>query len=51
MNTGLFRSNGNWIISGEDNTVHNSTSLAALLLGATGGYRVYCMENYRLFTP
>ncbi|KAK0633101.1 hypothetical protein B0T14DRAFT_505848 [Immersiella caudata] len=41
MNTGLFKSNGNWIISGEDNTVHANTSLAAVLLGSTGGYRVY----------
>ncbi|KAK4453349.1 hypothetical protein QBC34DRAFT_203237 [Podospora aff. communis PSN243] len=41
MNTGLFKSNGNWIISGADNTVHANTSLAAVLLGATGGYRLY----------
>ncbi|KAK0655789.1 hypothetical protein B0T16DRAFT_302194, partial [Cercophora newfieldiana] len=41
MNTGRFKSNGNWIISGEDNSVHPNTSLAAILLGSTGGYRVY----------
>lgn len=41
MATGMFRNNGNRIISNGDVSVNNNTGLAALLLGATGGYRVY----------
>ncbi|KAK1750231.1 hypothetical protein QBC47DRAFT_122466 [Echria macrotheca] len=41
MGTGLFETQGNWIISDSDVGVSNTTGLAALLLGETGGYRVY----------
>ncbi|KAK4229548.1 hypothetical protein QBC38DRAFT_359191 [Podospora fimiseda] len=41
MSTGKFESKGNWIVSKPAPSIHNNTGLAAVLLGATGGYRVY----------
>lgn len=41
MKTGRFKSNGNRIVSNEEVKVHANSSLAAVLLGAAGGYRVY----------
>ncbi|KAH6648764.1 hypothetical protein BKA67DRAFT_371977 [Truncatella angustata] len=40
-NTGYWLNQGDWIISGDAPSVSSSTGLAAVLLGATGGYRVY----------
>jgi hypothetical protein len=41
MDTGRFKRKANSYISPEENTVHENTALAAILLGETGGYRVY----------
>lgn len=41
MTSGLFQSHGNWIISNQVPSIHADTGLAAILLGAEGGYRVY----------
>ncbi|KAK5663174.1 hypothetical protein OQA88_6591 [Cercophora sp. LCS_1] len=41
MKTGIFRNTGNRIVSDDETTVHQNTSLAAVLLGASGGYRAY----------
>ncbi|KAH6630428.1 hypothetical protein B0J18DRAFT_407678 [Chaetomium sp. MPI-SDFR-AT-0129] len=45
MNTGLFKSKGNWIISTDAPSVHPNTGLAALVLGETTGYRVYYHDD------
>ncbi|KAL2262939.1 hypothetical protein VTK26DRAFT_8865 [Humicola hyalothermophila] len=47
MSTGLFQSTGNWIISGNRlaPSIHPDTGLAAVVLGATAGYRVYYHDN------
>ncbi|KAK3365268.1 hypothetical protein B0T24DRAFT_724142 [Lasiosphaeria ovina] len=41
MATGLFTRVGTWNISAEAPSVNNNTGLSALLLGSTGGYRLY----------
>ncbi|KXX74529.1 Protein crumbs 3 [Madurella mycetomatis] len=41
MTSGLFQNRGNWIISNQVPSIHANTGLAAILLGAEGGYRVY----------
>jgi hypothetical protein len=41
MTTGYWSNTGDWLISGESPSVANDTGLAAVLLGATTGYRVY----------
>ncbi|GAB1311653.1 Fucose-specific lectin [Madurella fahalii] len=41
MTTGLFQSQGNWIVSNQVPSIHANSGLAAILLGPLGGYRVY----------
>ncbi|KAK4162004.1 hypothetical protein QBC43DRAFT_242418 [Cladorrhinum sp. PSN259] len=49
MSNGKFESKGNWIVSKTAPSINNNTGLAAVLLGATGGYRVYFHdEEYQL---
>lgn len=45
MTSGLFQSQGNWIVSSEVPSIHPNTGLAAVLLGEDGGYRVYYHDN------
>lgn len=41
VSTGLFYGQGNWIISDQAPSIHSNTGLAAVVLGAEAGYRVY----------
>ena len=41
MSTGLFESEGNWIVSNGAPSIHSNSGLAAVVLNATAGYRVY----------
>ncbi|KAL2269057.1 hypothetical protein VTJ83DRAFT_3903 [Remersonia thermophila] len=41
MTTGFFLPQGNWIVSDDVPSIHNSSGLAVLNLGAEAGYRVY----------
>jgi hypothetical protein len=41
MSTGLFQSQGNWIVSGQAPSINKDTGLAIVLLGEDSGYRVY----------
>lgn len=41
MQTGLFKSQGNWIISDSAHSIHPNSGLAVVLLGSSQGYRVY----------
>ncbi|KAK3372016.1 hypothetical protein B0H63DRAFT_401501 [Podospora didyma] len=41
MTTGMFTSVGNWVVSSPVPTISSTTGLSAILLGETGGYRVY----------
>ncbi|KAK3363357.1 hypothetical protein B0T25DRAFT_627541 [Lasiosphaeria hispida] len=50
MATGLFKSQGNWVISDGAPSVHNNTGLSVVLLGATGGYRVYYHDEDMLIS-
>lgn len=45
MSTGLFQSEGEWVISTGVPSVHDNSGLAAVLLGSTAGYRVYFHDN------
>ncbi len=45
MTTGLFKTNGNWIVSDDDYSIHSNSGLAAVVLGATEGYRVYYHDS------
>lgn len=45
MNTGLFQSQGNWIISHDAPSIHPNSGLAALVLGSEAGYRVYYHDS------
>ncbi|KAL2023562.1 hypothetical protein VTK56DRAFT_2170 [Thermocarpiscus australiensis] len=45
MSTGLFQSQGNWIVSHDVPSIHPDTGLAAILLGAEAGYRVYYHDS------
>lgn len=45
MTTGLFKTNGNYIISSDAPSIHPNTGLAALVLGETTGYRVYYHDD------
>ncbi len=45
MSTGLFKSQGNWIISEQAPSIHSNTGLAALVLGSEAGYRVYYHDD------
>jgi hypothetical protein len=45
MTTGLFVSQGNWIISNGAPSIHSNSGLAAVVLGSTAGYRVYFHDN------
>jgi hypothetical protein len=47
MTTGLFKpvGVGNWIVSDDDHSIHSNSGLAALVLGADDGYRVYYHDS------
>ena len=47
MTTGLFKAvgAGNWIVSDDDHAVHSNSGLAAVVLSATDGYRVYYHDS------
>jgi hypothetical protein len=45
MTTGLFVSQGNWVISNGAPSIHSNSGLAAVVLGSTAGYRVYYHDN------
>lgn len=44
-NTGYWLSQGDWIVSGGAPSISSNTGLAAVLLGATDGYRVFYHDN------
>jgi hypothetical protein len=46
LETGTFKSQGSWIISADAPSVSNDTGLAAVLLGASAGYRVYFHDDH-----
>lgn len=41
MSTGLFQSQGSWVISNDVPSIHSNSGLTAVVLGAESGYRVY----------
>ena len=41
MSTGLFQSQGNWVISSDVPSIHSNSGLTAVVLGSQAGYRVY----------
>lgn len=45
MTTGMFLSQGNWVISAGAPTPHSNSGLASIVLGSESGYRVYYHDS------
>ncbi|KAK4125302.1 hypothetical protein N657DRAFT_655339 [Parathielavia appendiculata] len=46
MDTGFFKSDGNWVVSrGIVPSIHNNSGLAVVVLSSTAGYRVYYHDS------
>ena len=45
MTTGMFLSQGNWVVSSGAPSIHSNSGLAAIVLGAESGYRVYYHDS------